>query len=102
MSSDFGGFRTVKAGKEHTNGCVHCHGTICKGESHEHYVGRWQGEFQSWRVHSDCAEACEHCQQAIDDDGALCPNGHRRGLSCEEIGPECPPWKPAPDDEGRP
>lgn len=90
MSQDFGDYRVVKARLPHK--CIHCQQDIIPGEVHNQYVGKWQGEFQNWRVHADCVLALERCQG---DDDELCLHGHRRGLSCGEIGAENP--EPAPD-----
>ncbi len=52
--TDFGEATHPKAAKEHR--CIWCGEAIPKGERHAHYVGKWQGEFQDWRMHSECYE----------------------------------------------
>lgn len=76
--SDFGEGSTVRARKEHT--CGWCHDPIVVGEYHFRFVGKWQGEFQDWRMHSDCEDA----HQNETDDGEICENAHQRGRTCYE------------------
>jgi hypothetical protein len=50
--SDFGEMKTVTGKKDYR--CEWCGETIPTGERHEHYVGKWEGEFQNWRMHVEC------------------------------------------------
>jgi hypothetical protein len=53
--SDFGEMKTVTGIKDYR--CEWCGETIPTGERHDHYVGKWEGEFQNWRMHVECYEA---------------------------------------------
>ena len=50
--SDCGGGKIVKGNKQHR--CEACFAIIPKGEIHHHYSGRWEGEWQNWRMHVEC------------------------------------------------
>lgn len=50
--TDFGDTNWPKAAKDHR--CEWCGQGILKGEKHAHFVGKWDGEFQNWRMHSEC------------------------------------------------
>jgi hypothetical protein len=50
--TDFGHKFAPTARKDHR--CAWCGDKIHKGEVHYHYKGKWQGEFQNWRMHNDC------------------------------------------------
>ncbi len=52
--SAFNDFTWRVARKQHQ--CVWCFEFILVGESHAHYVGTWEGEFQNWRMHEECHE----------------------------------------------
>ena len=39
--------------------CAGCQAPIPRGEKHWHYTGRWQGDWQNWRMHRECWQA--HC-----------------------------------------
>ena len=43
------------AAKDHR--CLWCGESIPKGETHFHYTGKMDGEFQSSRVHLECRDA---------------------------------------------
>ena len=58
--NNFGETRTVVGRKDHR--CIWCGGPIPKGESHNHFSGMWEGEWQNWRMHHECYE------QSSDDD----------------------------------
>lgn len=34
--------------------CAWCSQQIPAGERHDHFVGKWEGEFQNWRMHAEC------------------------------------------------
>lgn len=76
--SDFGDGRTVRARKEFT--CQWCHDPIRVGERHFRFTGKWQGEFQDWRMHSDCEDA----HQSETYEGEICENTHQRGRTCPD------------------
>ena len=50
--TDFGETIWPTAAKAHR--CEWCGETIPKGEKHAHFAGKWDGEFQDWRMHSEC------------------------------------------------
>lgn len=72
--SDFGKVRQHTGRKDHV--CAWCGETIPKGEKFEHYVGKWQGEFQNWRMHIDCYEASTNGDELFEGFG---PHEHKRG-----------------------
>ncbi len=73
--SDFGDVRYPVARKAHK--CEWCGEPIHVGERHPQFVGQWDGEFQHWRMHSECYGAVNW-----DDlvDGFM-PYEHARGGS---------------------
>lgn len=50
--SDFGDLTHPVARRSHL--CEWCERTIEKGQRHCQYRGKWQGEWQNWRMHEDC------------------------------------------------
>jgi len=50
--SDFGDTRFPVGRKDYR--CEWCGERINAGELHPQFVGQWEGEFQSWRMHSEC------------------------------------------------
>ena len=52
--AEFSSIATVKARK--TFKCYECHGLINPGDSHEKTAGKWEGNFESFRTCSRCAE----------------------------------------------
>lgn len=57
--SDFDETTYPVAAKEHR--CEWCGQMILQGEKHAHFVGKWDGEFQNWRMHLVCnADADEN------------------------------------------
>lgn len=77
--SDFGEGRTVKAAKRHQ--CIWCYEPIVVGEYHYQYKGMWESDWQDWRMHSDCLEACD---RERDGDSEIHDEGHQRGRTCDE------------------
>mgnify|MGYP001561660507 CR=1 FL=1 len=55
--TDFGETINPTARKDHK--CEWCGGKIAKGEVHCQFKGKWQGEFQNWRMHDECYENAE-------------------------------------------
>ena len=53
--SDFGEGGYVIGRKEYR--CVACYSRITNGESHYHYRGLYEGEWQNWRMHRECEAA---------------------------------------------
>lgn len=51
-------FKYPKARKKHT--CQVCGAPILKGQTHHYQSGVYDGSWQNWRVHSDCAEMNWH------------------------------------------
>jgi hypothetical protein len=50
--SDFGDTRWPIARKDHR--CEWCGVVIPAGTKHAQFAGRWDGEWQNWRMHSEC------------------------------------------------
>lgn len=47
--------------------CIYCGELILKGETHSKASGKWEGEFQSWRMHNECLE--QHDEENMRDGG---------------------------------
>jgi hypothetical protein len=62
--SDFCRIERVKARKRYR--CIGCYGPILKGEIHPYYVGVWEGDWGTWRMHEECFQV-----QADDDDSLI-------------------------------
>lgn len=81
----FGDFCFPVARKRHR--CAWCGEWIEVGEKHSKYVGKFEGDFQSWRVHDECKNYYEHLT-AIDDrlcDEGFRPGDHSRGFKRDEL-----------------
>lgn len=76
--SDFGEGKIVSARKAYT--CEWCANPIPVGERHFQFIGKWQGEFQNWRMHPDCEDA--HQRETYE--GEICEATHWRGTTCGE------------------
>jgi len=46
--------------------CEWCGQSILTGEKHVHYVGKWDGEFQNWRMHLECYNESSKDRDALD------------------------------------
>jgi len=55
--SEFNATSTPVARKQYR--CEWCLGPIPKGEKHKHYVGKFDGDFQNWRMHNECYESAD-------------------------------------------
>lgn len=77
--SDFGEMKTVVGKKDYR--CEWCGETILKAETHHHFVGKFEGEFQNWRMHSECNEAYSSSWRDFQD--GFSPYEFKRG-STEE------------------
>lgn len=55
--SDFGDYLRPTARK--TYYCEWCGQTIPAGERHHQFKGKWEGEWQNWRMHDECQAAYE-------------------------------------------
>jgi hypothetical protein len=53
--TDFSLVTHPAARREHR--CEWCGQKILKGEKHYKFNGVWQGDFQNWRMHTECSEA---------------------------------------------
>ncbi len=53
--SDFGDYRHPKAQKDYR--CEWCGQAIPKGDIHYQFAGRWECEWQAWRMHMECQES---------------------------------------------
>jgi hypothetical protein len=58
MSGDFGETKDVVGRKNYR--CLACYEGIPQGESHKHFKGMWSGDFQDWRMHSECYTAMDY------------------------------------------
>lgn len=76
--SDFGDGQIVRARKNHS--CEWCHSSIVVGERHFRFCGKWQGEFQDWRMHNECEDA--HSRETYE--GEICEAFHQRGRTCSD------------------
>lgn len=75
MSTDFGDNTFPTARK--TYRCEWCGELIKVGERHVKFSGKWEGEFQNWRMHSEC-----HSATSKDDlSEGFTPYEHDRGCS---------------------
>jgi hypothetical protein len=83
VSSDFGGSQTVKARKRHP--CAWCREPILAGEYHHRFTGKWEGDWQDWRMHLDCIEAHYREDRENHNFGEICGESHQRGRTCGEI-----------------
>lgn len=52
MAQDFGDGRWVNGRKPHR--CAGCCSVIPKGEVHFQFKGKWEDEWQNWRLHAEC------------------------------------------------
>ena len=52
VQPDFFSQRTPTARKPHK--CHECHRDILSGEKYEYVIGKWEGEFNTWKTCSDC------------------------------------------------
>lgn len=90
--SDFGGGFSIKAKKEHS--CIWCHTPILKGETHYQFKGVWEGDWQNWRMHSECSDA--HSEET--DGGEIHDETHERGRTCSQT--EMSRWNKAKEVGG--
>ena len=78
--TDFGDTSWPVARKPHR--CEWCGEVIAVGEKHARYVGKWEGDFQNWRMHSDCLEYADE-NDALQD--GFAPYEHERpALAAQE------------------
>lgn len=54
--SEFGNHTHPVARKEYR--CEWCGEKILRGEKHFKYAGMWEGDFQNYRMHLECENAC--------------------------------------------
>ncbi len=50
--SDFGDSHWIVGRKAHR--CSGCRSIIPQGELHFHFKGKWEGDWQDWRLHAEC------------------------------------------------
>lgn len=65
MVIDFGTHRWPVAAKNHH--CEWCGEPITKGTPHYYFTGVWKGEWQNWRMHTECHEAADKSDDALID-----------------------------------
>ena len=70
--SDFG-TNTLRVSRKDRR-CEWCGEGIPAEEKHQHYVGKFEGEFQDWRMHVEC---WDNYQTNCDPDG-FSPYGQER------------------------
>jgi len=88
-------YTEVRAAKPHW--CVWCGNVrIVKGELHLRYVGKFEGDFQDWRIHKECADVLRKTCEA--DEGYICDNRHKKGKTCDE----CQDWIDSAKNAPRP
>ena len=79
---DFGETTYPVAAKEHV--CEWCGGVISRGERHPHFIGKWEGEWQNWRMHADCYHVADENDALAE---GFTPHENRRPL-CADKGKE--------------
>lgn len=57
--------REVKAKKTHH--CCECSAPILVGEAYTYCLGKWSGDFQCYKQHNLCANACRWIRDQSDD-----------------------------------
>lgn len=62
--SDFGEMRWPIGRKDHR--CEWCGETIPKATKHAQFCGVWDGEWQNWRMHSECCEDASESKALAD------------------------------------
>jgi hypothetical protein len=68
MECEIASFYSVddrKARKSHR--CCECSAPIVAGESYVYCLGKWAGDFQTYKQHTLCADACRHVRDQIND-----------------------------------
>lgn len=71
--TDFGCTTFPVARKQHQ--CIWCGEAIFEKESHAHFAGKWEGDFQDWRMHRECYTDSEDSHELID---GFMPYEHKR------------------------
>jgi len=69
-----------RARKHHK--CFWCQTTIVKGTVYARGKGQWEGEWQDWKMHTDCEAKAQEVTECGD---SFCDQKHHRGMGC----PEC-------------
>jgi hypothetical protein len=80
-SMSFNEMQTIKKSRK-IHECVWCSSEIYIGESHQKFVGIWEGDFQNWRIHHDCLKVLLE-DRAHKDSGEICQGPHGRGEVCK-------------------
>lgn len=62
--------------------CVWCKKKISIGERHQKFVGIYEGELQSWRIHLECIKPMDLSRDGTGED-YICEEGHCRGGECQ-------------------
>lgn len=78
--SDFGTTSYHKGYKDHR--CEWCGETIPAGERFAHFTGKWQDEFQNWRMHMECEVAARKDPDSLVD--GFEPYAYKRGSTEEK------------------
>jgi hypothetical protein len=80
--TDFGDTIWPVARKDHR--CVWCGESIQKGNKHAHFSGKWDGEFQDWRMHRECYEDADISDELHE---GFMPHEHERPLPDPPVQP---------------
>jgi hypothetical protein len=70
----FGDYTRPRARKKHR--CAWCGEDINPGEAHYKFVGEFEGDFQSWRIHDECRVYMEYI---VDYEPACLEHGFEEG-----------------------
>jgi len=62
--TDFGETIFPVAAKNHR--CEWCGDIIAKGVNHAKFAGRWDGEWQNWRMHRECYSYADNNDALVD------------------------------------
>lgn len=54
MSQSFGELQSVVARKQYR--CEWCFEPIFAGERHQQFKGKFEGDWQNWRMHNECSD----------------------------------------------
>lgn len=65
--SDFSNYTIPVA--RHPHRCEYCFESIPKGEKHRKFSGVFEGEFQNWRMHTECYDAWAASDEEYFDPG---------------------------------
>lgn len=76
--NELGGGGIITAKKQYS--CTWCQAPIPNGEKHYQFKGKWDGEWQNWRMHAECSTAHDDETQ----NGEIHDHPHERGRTCAQ------------------